>query len=711
MAWSVQAQLVYNLADDFNRSNSYALGTTSSGNSTWNENEAAGHPEQLQISGNRLWCITGGVTGPEPTGASIDLAAEMPGFDMGSGDYGWAFHLDLNRNPSGWSSDRYGLGFILCANEPLFSSTTVDGWAVIWTELNDELILGRFSDDMLGLNPLTAVIHTGLDWDVCSLDGINIRVEVTPAGNWTLWWEDGLPIANPLNIDAHVATSVTPDLTYFNEINLKYAGPAWAHNTSTSSGSDASFENLYLGSVLPGPPNPVNFNASTFSMDQISLEWSLNDSNDPVMVAWSPDGTFGSPIGTYAAGDTILGGGRVLYAGPGLSFQHAGLPSGTRYYYSAWSFSAEGEYSSGFPDSVFTMFPEPTAEPDGLVAACNGPSYVTVSWTDSDADHYLVKGSTAGFNAITAPVDGMPEPDALLVRNIEASVQQHRFTGLEPETQYFFRVYPYNGLGGSVDYKTEGAIPQASAFTTEINLNLFISEVADPIQSNMRFVELYNAGPAGIDFGLDSVFFCRQSNGSPASWGSVPLTGTLPPGNTYVISYLANYFDTAYYQSADKYSSLVNISGNDGVFLFYGGNQTGGFLLDAYGQVDVNGDTTAWLYSDGHAVRKRNIAVPNTTWQPGEWVILKDLPYTGMTPGIHQGLTTWQGITSNEWNRRGNNWSGTYGYVPDASYMVSIPDTPKDPVITGPAACHQVMVGTGAVLSVQNTGSLQVSGQ
>lgn len=461
---------------------------------------------------------------------------------------------------------------------------------------------------------------------------------------------------------------------------------------------------------LPAPSNPSNLDAVSFSESQVNISWNLNSNTNSILLAWNSTNDFGTPSGSYSPGSSISGGGTVLYTGTSTSYSHIGLTSATQYYYKAWSVNASNSYSTGVTDSAFTRFPEPTGHPSGLLAACNSTSRITVSWTDSDADHYLIKGSSAGYGDIIFPVDGTAEPDARLVKNTDASVQQHQFTGLAPNTQYFFKIFPYNGLGSSVNYKLDGTIPEASAVTDSVRLKLLISEVADPIQSNCRFVELYNAGATMIDFSADSVYFCRQTNGSPSSWGSLLLTGTLAAGQSYIIAYLNNYFDTAYTQTADKYSALVNNNGNDGVFLYYGGNQSTGYRFDSYGQIDVNGDTTEWQYTDGHAVRKRSISSPSRDWNTGEWVVIKNLNYKNMTPDVHAASATWLGSVSTDWNARGGNWSGPHGFVPDASYIVTIPNATTNPIITSSSACQEVFLESGAVLEIQSSGSFQVVG-
>jgi hypothetical protein len=456
--------------------------------------------------------------------------------------------------------------------------------------------------------------------------------------------------------------------------------------------------------------NPNDFDASTFSQTQINLLWTPNSNNNNVIVAWNTSDTFGTPSGTYIAGDQVSGGGTVLYNGSLTSFSHNSLTAGNNYYYKAWSVDGSNTYSSGTEDSATTQFPEPTNNPSGLAATSNGTNYITVSWTDSDAAHYLVKGSNTGFSSIATPVDGVAESDAALVKNVSSSIQQHQFTGLMPNTLYCFKIFPYNITGEVNNYKTDGTVPQASATTDVPDMNLIISEVADPVDStDAKFVEIINIGTTSIDFSNLPVYLCLQADGN--TWSSVQLTGTMSPGEAYVVSYQTTRFLSAYGFPAEQNSMAISGNGDDGYYLYYGGDQNSGYLMDAFGVINEDGTGKTWEYLDKKAVRKRNIASPNATWTASEWVILPaSAKATDMTPGFHKGDVIWQGIMSADWNNRSNNWSSPNGYIPDASCNVTIPDVTVYPVITGPSACHEVQIQSGSALSIQSTGSLLVVG-
>jgi len=124
-----------------------------------------------------------------------------------------------------------------------------------------------------------------------------------------------------------------------------------------SSGWEA---NVSCGSAVV---NPDVLNAITYSDTRIDLNWYPNGANNDVMLVWSPDGSFGTPVTgtTYTVGTTIPGGGTVLSNGPVTSFSHTMLTPGSVYYYMAYSVNENIQYSSGIPATATTL-----AEPPSL---------------------------------------------------------------------------------------------------------------------------------------------------------------------------------------------------------------------------------------------------------------------------------------------------------------------------------------------------------
>jgi hypothetical protein len=207
---------------------------------------------------------------------------------------------------------------------------------------------------------------------------------------------------------------------------------------------------------------------------------------------------------------------------------------------------------------------------------------------------------------------------------------------LDAETTYYFKIYPYTNSSTAIDYKTDGTVPSANA-TTEAKPpipNLMLSEIADPSDSpNAKFVELYNYSGSTIDFSTGNWYLCRQANGDPGSWGDVQLIGSISSGSTYIVAYNKSTFEATFGISADLYSGFISGNGDDGYFLYYGGDHSSGELVDAYGVIDQDGSGKPWEYEDCHAVRNAGVTEPNSTWTASEWTI-ESATAAQCTPGV-----------------------------------------------------------------------------
>ncbi len=111
-----------------------------------------------------------------------------------------------------------------------------------------------------------------------------------------------------------------------------------------------------LQDMLSGVMNPQSFTATSVSSAQINLNWTKNAENNDVLIVYSSNGAFGNPQDgvVYNPGESLFGGGHVLYRGSGNEFSHVQLSSATRYYYRAFSYNSENKYSSGRNSNAVT---------------------------------------------------------------------------------------------------------------------------------------------------------------------------------------------------------------------------------------------------------------------------------------------------------------------------------------------------------------------
>ena len=120
-------------------------------------------------------------------------------------------------------------------------------------------------------------------------------------------------------------------------------------NNNISSNAGLSNGTLYTFTPPSNTANPATFTATAANATEIDLSWAKNPANDNVMVAWNTSNTFGAPANgtSYSAGNTITGGGTVLYNGDQTTFNHTPVLSNTTYYYKAWSVDNTNNYSTG----------------------------------------------------------------------------------------------------------------------------------------------------------------------------------------------------------------------------------------------------------------------------------------------------------------------------------------------------------------------------
>jgi hypothetical protein len=404
---------------------------------------------------------------------------------------------------------------------------------------------------------------------------------------------------------------------------------------------DRSGNSLYLDDIqltdysAAGVDDPTGFTTTTISTSQIDLSWSQNVNNDAVMIVYDSDDTFTDPIDGVSYSGSALGG-TVLYNASGTSYNHTSLGINTAYYYKAWSVDGSTNYSSGVTANATTAKNEPSDHVTSFTIAKDGTlghSAIDLSWTESPgtqaADGYLIKASTS--DNISDPSDGSAVADNSTIGsnsgavNLSSGTTSYEWTGLNAESTYYFKIYPYTNSGSTIDYKTTATVPNGSATTDAAPElpNLIISEVTDPTDVyQTRFIELYNNSGSTIDFSSQTWYISRQTNGG--SWEDKQLTGSVTQGATYVAANenanTSDYFYVNFGFMADFDYGGSSGNGDDGYFLYFGGDHTSGTLVDAFGVINEDGTGKAWEYEDSRAVRS-GVTQGNQTWTSSEWTI------------------------------------------------------------------------------------------
>lgn len=177
------------------------------------------------------------------------------------------------------------------------------------------------------------------------------------------------------------------------------------------SSSGASDKLVAVSGTGTAPDNPVPFTATANGSYQIDLTASANTNGNDILVAFNSTNSFGTPSGSYAAGNAISGGGTVHYAGnaAGLT-SHTGLSPSQTVYYKAWSVDASGFYSSGTEANATTDAIPPSGPQSVMLAGWDfngltsyGPSPFNPTFLHSDvAAIGLTRGSGVGTTGSAA---------------------------------------------------------------------------------------------------------------------------------------------------------------------------------------------------------------------------------------------------------------------------------------------------------------------
>ena len=136
-------------------------------------------------------------------------------------------------------------------------------------------------------------------------------------------------------------TGLTPGTRIYYKI-FSYNAPGYSNGLKSNT----------IPVVLP----VTNLSATEASQTQIDLAWTKNASDHSVMIASRNTVIIGTPVNgtSYDVGNTIAGGGTVIYKGPASGFNHTGLTQWSQYYYRVWSFDAFNYYSAFSAKSAIT---------------------------------------------------------------------------------------------------------------------------------------------------------------------------------------------------------------------------------------------------------------------------------------------------------------------------------------------------------------------
>ena len=536
-----------------------------------------------------------------------------------------------------------------------------------------------YSADYLGIGDPTTSTWTELLFDQPAPGAVGSTIITTPSGN--------------IDLSGISGTSVYLAFKYY----------------STDSPTSWKVDDILIQSVTVSVPQA--FAAASAGTDQIDLTFTTNLNADDVVIVYNGDGTFTDPSGVPPVAGQPFAGGTLLYSGAVSPQSHTGLTPEQTVYYKAFSYDGIN-YSPGLTDNATTDATEPTNHATNFTATTNSSSAITVAWTDAvpASAGYLIKGSDVSYVDIAAPVDGVAEVDALLVKNIAGGVETVQFTGLTALTPYYFKIFPYNGTGGAINYKTDGSVPEATATTTVAPTapTAWINELHyDNAGTDVdEFVEvvLKNAGDYTLaDFQVD---LYNGYNGASYSTKTLDLytLGNTTDGFTFY------YFD---------YTSVgIQNGAPDGLALSYQGTLISGQFLSYEGSFAATDGPANGVTSTDIGVSEPGSPIGESLQLGGYGNLYSQFYWQSPlaeTPGAINNnqtigsYTTWTGVTDSDW-ASALNWNNG---VPDALQNVIIPTGLTNyPTLTSAGSCNNLTIESSAIGdgSLMGQGFLTVNG-
>ncbi|NVO10448.1 MAG: endonuclease [Bacteroidales bacterium] len=414
----------------------------------------------------------------------------------------------------------------------------------------------------------------------------------TTGGNYKQWYIDML-------ISWHNSDPVSQKEIDRNN-NIYYNTPQ--HNRNPYIDHPEYVCQVWGCSTSPTITGIVNTPAAPNSANTVSVSANVTDniSVTSVTLQWCTNGTsFGNSITMNVSGAP-----NYVTASP-IPAQ----PTGTTVTYRIVAVDNDANSTTSVAYSYNVVKNEPTNYPTSLSTGTSTSTSITLNWTDASAavtpDGYLIKASAVSLAAITDPIDGNVVANSLLIKNVAQGLQTIKFSGLNPATTYYFKIYPYTNSLANINYKTSATPPSISGTTLaggtgSCATDLIISEYVEG-SSNNKYLEISNNTGVVVDL---SDYELRPFNNGSFAIASFPLTGTLNDQSTIV------YKNTSatIYSGTTTTSGAINFNGNDAIALYKVSTSS---YVDIFGRIGED-PGTAWTSGSFTTINKtlvRNASV------------------------------------------------------------------------------------------------------
>ncbi|MDZ7367935.1 MAG: fibronectin type III domain-containing protein [candidate division KSB1 bacterium] len=305
--------------------------------------------------------------------------------------------------------------------------------------------------------------------------------------------EDGFKIESKIGAAgtyAEIAT-VGANVTNFSNTGLAAGTEYFYRVRAFNNGGHSAYSNEANATTLPNPPTaPGNLTATALSNVKITLSWADNSNNESSFrIERKLTG------GTYA---------EIASVGANVtSYVDSGLTANTTYFYRVRASNAGG-HSAYSNEANATTPADLPAPPSGLTATAISNTQINLAWTDNSSDEISFRiEAKLGAGGAYEEID-----------SVGANVTSYSSTGLDPGTQYFYRVRASSTTGHSA-YSNEAnattlpdppAAPSDLAATAVSNSQIDLSwtdnsaneqgfKIESKLSSGLTFVQIATVGP------------------------------------------------------------------------------------------------------------------------------------------------------------------------------------------------------------------------
>jgi len=307
---------------------------------------------------------------------------------------------------------------------------------------------------------------------------------------------------------------------------------------------------------------------------------------------------------------------------------------------------------------VVSLAVEPTNYVTNFTTGNVTSNAIQLNWVDAvtgaqSPSGYLIIASTSA--SITVPTDGavytndVDLSDGIGKVNVDySSANTYTFSNLSSGTNYYYKIFSYNGTGSSINYKTDGTIPSANNLTsassgtstlTAGDILIIGFNADDP--DEFAFVPLVDlAGSVVINF-TDNGWLSAGS----LRTGEGIITWTSPAGGVTHGTIIDITTTTASIGAIASSGSFMLSASGDQILAYTGSASSPNFLYA------LNDDSTAWSQT---AYSSNSSALPTGLTDGISAVAIDEIDnaiYSGTISGDHAQLRLDVGTKTN--------WSGS----------------------------------------------------